>query len=195
MWYDRILYSKVFPFPCIHHSEVVSWGWGHFMSLQGCIQKFLDWVNNEITTAINTHWEATQKVMVAKLTRLTHKIAIQLHLMAESCTVCSSFSRQPVQKLLDTPSYNWWNLVAVLLQIYIMAVIQVLSMDSACMTNKPCFQECRWGILYILILLSFSNSVWISTNQNAGQQKRICHIKRAERQKNGTTLWEFHVNT
>jgi hypothetical protein len=43
--------------------------------------------------------------MVAKLTRLTNKIAIQLHLVAESCTIFSSRSRWPVQKLLDTPSY------------------------------------------------------------------------------------------
>jgi hypothetical protein len=43
--------------------------------------------------------------MVAKLTRLTHKIAILLHLVAESCTICSSCSRQPVLKLLDTHSY------------------------------------------------------------------------------------------
>jgi hypothetical protein len=42
--------------------------------------------------------------MAAKLTRLTHKIAIQLHLVAESWTICSSRSRQPVRKLLDTPS-------------------------------------------------------------------------------------------
>jgi hypothetical protein len=35
----------------------------------------------------------------------THKIAIQLHLVAESCTICSRRSRQPVRKLLDTPSY------------------------------------------------------------------------------------------
>jgi hypothetical protein len=28
--------------------------------------------------------------MAAKLTRLTHKIAIQLHLVAETCTICSS---------------------------------------------------------------------------------------------------------
>jgi hypothetical protein len=34
-----------------------------------------------------------------------HKIAIQLHLMEESCTICSSLSRWPVRKLLDTPSY------------------------------------------------------------------------------------------
>jgi hypothetical protein len=34
--------------------------------------------------------------MAAKLTRLTHKIAIQLHLVAESCTICSFRSRQPV---------------------------------------------------------------------------------------------------
>jgi hypothetical protein len=41
-----------------------------------CIRKIPDWVDNEITT-INTRWEATQRVMAAKLTRLTHKIAIK----------------------------------------------------------------------------------------------------------------------
>jgi hypothetical protein len=56
-------------------------------------------------TTINTRWEATQRAMVAKLTRLTHKIVIQLHLVADSCTTCSSRSRQPVRKRLDTPSY------------------------------------------------------------------------------------------
>jgi len=43
--------------------------------------------------------------MAAKLTRLTHKIAIHLHLVAESCTICVSGPRRPVWKLLDTPSY------------------------------------------------------------------------------------------
>jgi len=43
--------------------------------------------------------------MAAKLTRLTHKIAIKLHLVAESSTICSSRSRRPIQKLLDTTSY------------------------------------------------------------------------------------------
>jgi hypothetical protein len=52
-----------------------------------------------------TRWEAAQKVMAANLTGVTHKIAIQLHLVAESCTICSSRSRRPVRKLLDTPSY------------------------------------------------------------------------------------------
>jgi len=42
--------------------------------------------------------------MAAKLIRLTHKIAIQLHLVAESCTICSLLSRRPVRKLLDTTS-------------------------------------------------------------------------------------------
>jgi hypothetical protein len=44
--------------------------------------------------------------MAAKLTSLTHKIAIQLNIVAESCTICSSRSRRPVRKLLDTLSYN-----------------------------------------------------------------------------------------
>jgi hypothetical protein len=43
--------------------------------------------------------------MAAKLTRLTHKIAIQLHLVAESCIICSCRSRRPVRKLLIIPSY------------------------------------------------------------------------------------------
>jgi hypothetical protein len=52
-----------------------------------------------------SRWKATQRVMVVKLTILTHKIAIQLHLVAESCTICSSRSWRPVRKVLDTPSY------------------------------------------------------------------------------------------
>jgi len=42
--------------------------------------------------------------MAAKLTRLTHKIAVQLQLLAESCYHCSSRFRRPVRKLLDKPS-------------------------------------------------------------------------------------------
>jgi hypothetical protein len=52
-----------------------------------------------------TLWEETQRVMAAKLIRLTHKIEIQLHLVADSCTICSSHSRWQVWKLLDTPWY------------------------------------------------------------------------------------------
>jgi len=51
--------------------------------------------------------------MVVKLTRLTHKIAIHLHLVEKSFTICSSLSKRPVRKLLSTPSYftfcNWNN--------------------------------------------------------------------------------------
>jgi len=62
--------------------------------------------HNEMTTTTTTNirWEATQRVMAAKLTRLTHKIAIQLHLEVQSCAICSSLSRRPVRILLDTPS-------------------------------------------------------------------------------------------
>jgi hypothetical protein len=71
------------------------------------IQKFPDWVITKYTlTSINTRWEVTQRVMEAKLTKVTHKIAIQLHLVVQSCTICSSRSRRPVRKLLDTPSYG-----------------------------------------------------------------------------------------
>jgi hypothetical protein len=41
--------------------------------------------------------------MATKLTKMTHKIAIQLHLVAESWDICISRCRRPVRKLLDTP--------------------------------------------------------------------------------------------
>jgi hypothetical protein len=53
--------------------------------------------HNEIYAYKNKH----SRVMAAKLTRLTHRIAIQLHLVAESYIICSSRSRWPVRKLLD----------------------------------------------------------------------------------------------
>jgi len=43
--------------------------------------------------------------MAAKFTILTHKIAIQLYPVAESCKIRSSRCRWPVRKLFDTPSY------------------------------------------------------------------------------------------
>jgi hypothetical protein len=63
--------------------------------VRGCMQKFPYWVDNEIYTYNNKH--------------LTHKIVIQLHVVAESCTICSSRSGRPVRKLLYTPSYTWLN--------------------------------------------------------------------------------------
>jgi hypothetical protein len=44
-------------------------------------------IRKYMLTIINTRWEATQRVMAAKLTRLAHKIAIQLHIAAESYTI------------------------------------------------------------------------------------------------------------
>jgi hypothetical protein len=47
------------------------------MEVRECIQKFPDWVGKEIYIYLGiTRWEATQRVMTAKRTRLTHKIAI-----------------------------------------------------------------------------------------------------------------------
>jgi hypothetical protein len=58
-------------------------------------------------TTINTRWEETQMDMVAKLFRLTHKLVVQLHLVARNCTICSSRSRRPVRKLWIHLLMNW----------------------------------------------------------------------------------------
>jgi len=43
--------------------------------------------------------------MAVKLTRLIHKIAIQLHLVSECFSICSSYARRSVRKLLNTPTH------------------------------------------------------------------------------------------
>jgi len=69
----------------------------------GCIQKFPDWVHNEINNNNKHSLRSNKTFMAAKLTRLTYKTPIQLHLAEESCNICSSRSRRPVRKLFDTP--------------------------------------------------------------------------------------------
>jgi hypothetical protein len=46
-------------------------------------------------------------VTAAKLTRLTHKTEIQIHLVAEGCTICSSRSRPPDRRSLDTYLFTY----------------------------------------------------------------------------------------
>jgi hypothetical protein len=78
----------------------------NFQKYEGVSKSFrTESITKYMLTTINTRWEATKRFMAAKLTRLTHKIVIQLHLVADSCTICSSRSRRLVLKLLDTPSY------------------------------------------------------------------------------------------
>jgi hypothetical protein len=64
-----------------------------------CIQKFPDWVDNEINN--NKHsLRSNTKGYGAKLARLTYKTATQLYLGAESCTIYSSRS--------SSQSGNFW---------------------------------------------------------------------------------------
>jgi hypothetical protein len=49
---------------------------------EGVSRKFwTESITKYTRTTINTRWEATQRIMASKLTKLTHKIAIQLHLL------------------------------------------------------------------------------------------------------------------
>jgi hypothetical protein len=74
----------------------------HIIEIRGCIQKSPDWVDNEINSKFT---EKKHKGLWLQNSLDWHKIAIQLHLVAESYTVCSSRSRRLVWKLFDTPSY------------------------------------------------------------------------------------------
>jgi hypothetical protein len=79
----------------------------HIRLYEGLTKSFqTESITKYTLTTINTRWEVTQERVAAKLARLTHRIAIQLHLVAEGCTICSSLSRRPVRKLLDIPSYS-----------------------------------------------------------------------------------------
>jgi hypothetical protein len=115
-------------------------------------------------TTTNTRWEATQRVMAAKLTRPTHKIAIQLHLVAKSCTICSSRSRRPVRKLLDTPLYvdcnvscSWWcktlqtTLIWFCFLHYLREGTQICSYWANSLSHVMCCLRSHWStIIYLL---------------------------------------------
>jgi hypothetical protein len=75
-----------------------------FPSYEGVSKSFrTECITKYTLIIINTRYEATQRVMAAKLTKMTHKIEIKLYLVSESRTTYISRSRRPVRKLLDTP--------------------------------------------------------------------------------------------
>jgi hypothetical protein len=89
---------------CIYHKCSIDIG--AKTTYEGVTKSFrTESINKYTLTTTNTRWESTQRVMTAKLIGLTHKIAIQVHLVAESYTICSSRFRRSVRILLDTPSY------------------------------------------------------------------------------------------
>jgi hypothetical protein len=61
--------------------------------------------------------------MAAKLTRLTHKVMIQLRLVAESCTIFNSRCRRPVRKLLVTLIYVTWPTHLTLLHLMVLIML------------------------------------------------------------------------
>jgi hypothetical protein len=75
-----------------------------FMIIRRCIEKFPDWVDNEIYAYL---WyyslRRNTRGYGAKLTILIHEIAIQSPIVAVSCTICSFRSRRPVRKLWIHP--------------------------------------------------------------------------------------------
>jgi hypothetical protein len=115
--------------------------------IRGCTQKFPDWVDNEIYAYNNKHsLRSNSKGCGGKLTRLTHKIATQLHLVAESCTICSFRSRRPVRKLLDTPSYT-------LCRSHIKGDPLCLLLNSNDVQIVLFFQQAMWFIIMCLNIL------------------------------------------
>jgi hypothetical protein len=100
----NVQYSRVQNIHCILFHEMY-YTIKYTYTYKGVSKSFwTESIKKYMLTTINTQ-EAAQRVMVAKLTRLIHKMVIQLHFMADSCTICSSCSRWLVWKLLDTPSY------------------------------------------------------------------------------------------
>jgi len=118
--------------------------------------------------------------MAAKLTRLTHKIATKLHLVAESCTIFSSRSRRPVRKLLDTPSYIFDQCRMLLEAISQPLLVAHSSVRGCCDANKVAAREIclsspsrqgsktneRRDILYMQINIFTSRILLTAANTN-----------------------------
>ena len=66
-------------------------------SFKQVIRKSQITANIYIHTIISTRWETTQRIIIAKLTKLNWKIVILRYLVAESCTTCLPWSWRQVQ--------------------------------------------------------------------------------------------------
>jgi hypothetical protein len=88
-------------------------------------------------TTINARWEAAQRVGAAKLTRLTHRITTQLHLVAETWTVCSSGSRRPVRNFWIRP--------------------HTLKCNSSWLPTIKLHQKCSLFVLCLVMFFKFIN--------------------------------------
>jgi hypothetical protein len=72
--------------------------------VQGCIQKFPEWLDNEIDNNNNKHLSRSNTTGYGGRTDYTDSQNSDTTTPEESCTIYSSRSRWPVRKLLDTPS-------------------------------------------------------------------------------------------
>jgi len=116
--------------------------------------------------------------MAAKPTRLTHKIAIQLHFVADSCTVCSTYLQQMkimandvnniAKKAFAKPAYSGWNCTSPLLflllsrqqnieQKHNMKECLVQFGSKSCITHRVSYRnidrlkcECTERLLYVV---------------------------------------------
>jgi hypothetical protein len=172
-------------------SDNLDWSWS---THEGVSKSFrTESVTKYTLTTINNRWEATQRVMAAELTRLTHEIAIQLHLEAESCTICSSRSRRPVRKLSDTLSYsktpehldsdsfytNWrkwlhpWVVFSYLRQLNSCLGLSVwqFMQDLCCTKWIPGRFVSEYFSFRITFIKSRDNSVGIATRLRAGRSE------------------------
>jgi hypothetical protein len=115
-------------------------------------------------TTINTCWEATQSVMVVKLTRLTHKIVIQVHLVSESCTICSSRSSQPVWKLFGcTPVYySYFHTAGISLSVYMGRIMWVQRKIHGCWLYVSCISFDVKGSLCVFSKLWHEGNIFCS---------------------------------
>jgi len=75
-----VMFALFLSTPYELHKQGQNVNWHMTTRVRRCIQKFPDWVDNDINNSLRSN----TKVIEAKFTRLTHKIATQLHLVAES---------------------------------------------------------------------------------------------------------------
>jgi hypothetical protein len=111
--------------------------------------------------------------MAAKLTRLTHKIAIQLHLVAESCTICSSLQAASPETFGYTLVHCVIQITSVLLRTVLVLHIQrdgYIKSTCACLTItfelRSCFiliELSVVGLPYNVVTMPWFSTVPVST--------------------------------
>jgi hypothetical protein len=106
-----------------------------------------------------TRWEETQRVMAAKLIKLIHKIAIQLHLVAKSGGQSGNFCNTPSYSRHDSAAHIFLTQTLHCTKIYFLA-FHLIQIHITVLRVHTLFSHELYSLRYIYVAVALPTCTW-----------------------------------